>query len=166
MSAFHPHLSLSLLSTNKLLKKHKCKNVFQEQLKPCINLSDTDTISEHLPIAYITNRESVHINLSDTDTISEHLPIADIANRESIRINLSDTDTISEHLPIADIANRESIRINLSDTDTISEHLPIADIANRASIHMWEAQLSGLIHIAWQVHVCTPNKLCHFPFNT
>ena len=141
MSAFHPHLSLSLLSTNKLLKKHKCKNVFQEQLKPCINLSDTDTISEHLPIAYITNRESVHINLSDTDTISEHLPIADIANRESIRINLS-------------------------DTDTISEHLPIADIANRASIHMWEAQLSGLIHIAWQVHVCTPNKLCHFPFNT
>jgi len=41
----------------------------------------------------------------------------------------------------------------------------IADIANRESIHMCEVQLSNLIHVAWQVHVCTPNKLYHFPFN-
>ena len=41
----------------------------------------------------------------------------------------------------------------------------IADIANRESIHMWEGQLNSLIHIAWQEHVCTPNKLHLFPFN-
>jgi len=40
-----------------------------------------------------------------------------------------------------------------------------ADIANRESIHMYEGQLSILIHIAWQVHVCTPNKIYLFPFN-
>jgi len=55
--------------------------------------------------------------------------------------------------------------MNLGDTDTISEHLPIADIANRESIHMWEGQLSSLIHIAWQVHVHTLNKLYLYPFN-
>ena len=41
----------------------------------------------------------------------------------------------------------------------------IADIANRESIHMCEGQLSSPIHIAWQVHVCTPNKFYLFPFN-
>jgi len=30
---------------------------------------------------------------------------------------------------------------------------------------MWEAELNSLIHIAWQVLVCTPNKLYLFPFN-
>ena len=33
----------------------------------------------------------------------------------------------------------------------------IADIANTESVRMCEGQLSGFIHIAWQVHVCTPN---------
>ena len=33
----------------------------------------------------------------------------------------------------------------------------IADIANRESIRMCEGQPSSLIHIAWQVHMCTPN---------
>jgi len=28
----------------------------------CINLSDTDTISEHFPIADIANRESIHMS--------------------------------------------------------------------------------------------------------
>jgi len=41
----------------------------------------------------------------------------------------------------------------------------IADIAKRESINMREGQLSSLIHIAWQVHVCTPNKLYLLPFN-
>ena len=40
-----------------------------------------------------------------------------------------------------------------------------ADIANRESIHMCEGQLSSLIPIAWQVHVCTPNKLHLFTSN-
>jgi len=31
---------------------------------------------------------------------------------------------------------------------------------------MWEGELYSLIHIAWQVHVCTPNKLYLFPFST
>jgi len=53
----------------------------------------------------------------------------------------------------------------LNDTDTTSEQLHIADIANSESVHMWEGQLSSLIHIAWQVHVYTPNTLYHFPFN-
>ena len=55
--------------------------------------------------------------------------------------------------------------LNPSDTDTNIEHLPIADIAHRESIHMWEGQLISLTHIAWQVHVCTPNRLYLFPFN-
>ena len=29
---------------------------------------------------------------------------------------------------------------------------------------MWEGELNSLIHIAWQVHMCTPNKLYLFPF--
>ena len=67
-------------------------------------------------------------------------------------------------------ANRVRLRttdylLSLSDTDTNSEHLPIADIANRESIHVWEGELNSLIHIAWQVHVCTPNKLDLFPFS-
>jgi len=41
----------------------------------------------------------------------------------------------------------------------------IADIANRESNHTCEGQLGILIHIAWQLHVCTPNKLYLFPFN-
>jgi len=55
--------------------------------------------------------------------------------------------------------------LSLTDTDTNREHLPIAEIANREWIHLWERQLSSLIHIAWEVHVCTPNKLYLFPFN-
>jgi hypothetical protein len=55
--------------------------------------------------------------------------------------------------------------LRLSDTDTNREHLPIADIAKRESIHMWERG-NQQSHIGWQVHVCTPNKLYHFPFNT
>jgi hypothetical protein len=55
--------------------------------------------------------------------------------------------------------------LSLSDSDTNSEHLPIADIANRESIRMWEGELNRPIHIAWQVHACTPNKLYLFPFN-
>jgi len=54
---------------------------------------------------------------------------------------------------------------SLSDRDTISEHLPIADIANRESILTREGRLSTLTHTAWQVHMCTPNKLYLFPFN-
>jgi len=30
---------------------------------------------------------------------------------------------------------------------------------------MWKGQLSSLIHIAWQVLVCTPNELYPSPFN-
>jgi len=41
----------------------------------------------------------------------------------------------------------------------------IADIANRESIHKCEGQLSSLIPVAWQVHVCTPDKLHVFLFN-
>ena len=55
--------------------------------------------------------------------------------------------------------------ISLSDTDTNRKHLPIANIANRESIHTLEGELNSVIHIAWQVHMCTPNKLFLFPFN-
>ena len=76
-----------------------------------------------------------------------------------LAVHLAFTTANSVHLCTADYL------ISLSDTDTNSEHLPIADIANRESIHMWEGQLNSLILIAWQVQVCTPNKLYLFPFN-
>jgi len=56
--------------------------------------------------------------------------------------------------------------MSVSDTDTNTEHLPTADIANRGSIHIWEGEINSLIHMAWQVHVCTPNRLYLFSFNT
>ena len=74
-------------------------------------------------------------------------------------VRLAFTTANSVHLCTTDYL------ISHSDTDTNSEHMPIADIANRESIHMWEGELNSLIHIAWRVHVCAPNKLYLFPFN-
>ena len=68
-------------------------------------------------------------------------------------VHLAFTTANSVHLRTTDYL------LSLSDADTNREHLPIADIANRESIHMWEGELNSAIHIAWQVHVCTPNRL-------
>jgi hypothetical protein len=72
------------------------------------------------------------------------------SNFSLIVVHLAFTTANSVHL------GTNEYLLNLSDTDTVSEHLPIADIAKGESSHMWEGQLNSLIHIAWQVHVCTP----------
>ena len=54
---------------------------------------------------------------------------------------------------------QHSILISLSLSLSLSsvKEQAIADIANRESIYMCEGHIYSLIHIAWQVHVCTPN---------
>jgi len=60
MWASYPYLSLPSVK-EQATKKHECEKRFHEQLNTCISLSDTDTNSEHLSIADIANRESIHM---------------------------------------------------------------------------------------------------------
>ena len=54
MSAFYSYVSLSPLSKkHATAKKNTSVKTFPQQLYTCINLSDTDTINEHLSIADI-----------------------------------------------------------------------------------------------------------------
>jgi len=81
-----------------------------------------------------------------------------------VGLNLHARSLLSLSLP--PLPKKQATAQNPNDTDTTTVNTCSQKTLQSMRInHAWKGQLGNLIHIAWQVLVCTPNKLYFFPFN-